>query len=448
MLQKLTYNFQIALSSIIQNKLRSFLTSLGIIFGVASVIAMLAIGGGAREEILEQMNVLGTQNLIIMPVVESADDLEDAEGDKGKEVRRWSPGLSLSDAEGIMKVIPSVEVVSPEVVLDYNAVVPGRKLKVKVVGVDLPYFQMSNFSFSEGKGFTQEQIRNSASVCVIGFGVKARLFPSEDPIGKQIKCGATWLTIVGVASDRSLEQSSIGGMEMRNFNLDVYVPIHTVLLRYKNRAKISKSDLDKAAQRRTLSGEENAVVEEALNYHQLDRLVVKMKESRMVKPVGLILERMLYRRHNKKRDFDVIVPEVLLRQEQETTNLFNIVLSSIASISLLVGGIGIMNIMLASVMERIKEIGVRLSLGATKRDIISQFLSEAVTLSISGGLIGILLGIGFGYGIEYFAGIRTIITPFSIILSFFVSITIGLIFGIFPARKAAMQDPVISLRHE
>lgn len=447
MFQKLTYNFEIALSAIIQNKLRSFLTSLGIIFGVASVITMMAIGTGAKQKILEQMQTLGTQNLIIQPILEKAEGGED-EGDvDSKTPNRWSPGLSMDDAQAILKVIPNVASVSPEIILDYNAIVPGRNVKAKLVGVGYAFFDPQGSQLMEGTPFTAEQVEMAAPVCIIGNKIRAKLFPNENPIGKQVKCGRTWLTIVGVAADRTT-RTEIAGMSLRDFNLDIYVPIQTVLLRYKNRSKVTQKDIEKAAQERMDDDREGQASKETPNYHQLDQLVVTVTESRYVKPVAEVVQRMLFRRHNKKEDFSIIVPEVLLEQERQTNATFNYVLSAIASISLLVGGIGIMNIMLASVMERIKEIGVRLSLGATRRDIISQFLSEAVTLSITGGLLGIVLGMTAAWAVERYTAIPTIISPISIFLSFFVSVTIGLVFGIFPARKASMQDPVISLRHE
>jgi putative ABC transport system permease protein len=230
--------------------------------------------------------------------------------------------------------------------------------------------------------------------------------------------------------------------------MDIYTPVNTVLLRYKNRARVSPADLREAAMARHSDDSESGAKPTSKNYHQIDRLVVTIADGTDMFKVAEILRRMLERRHNGVVDTEVIIPEELLAQKQRTTNIFNNVLISIAAISLLIGGIGIMNIMLASVMERIKEIGVRLSLGATKRDIVIQFLSEAIALSVAGGLLGVILGIALSLGIEKLSEVQTIISGWSIVISFFVAASVGVFFGFFPARKAARQDPVVSLRHE
>lgn len=442
MLQKLAYNFQIGLESISQNRLRGILTSLGIIFGVASVIAMLAIGRGAQEEILEQMKILGANNIIIKPIIDQ-DDENDEEEENKKVV--YSPGLTLADGDAIMELIPNVEKMTPEVVIETNFLRPGLRKTGKVVGVDNSFFDMSGFTLENGSVFSPIHMETASSVCVIGNGVKARFFPGVNPIGKQIKCGKVWLTVIGVANERNISEKNIKSLGIRDYNMDIYVPVKTVLLRFKNRNRITEKDLDRGGR----DEDENEVVDPtAKNYHQLDKLTITLKNSEQVFEVAEVLGRMLLRRHNQVQDFEVIVPEQLLAQEQRTKKIFNLVLTSIASISLLVGGIGIMNIMLASVMERIKEIGVRLSLGATKTDIITQFLSEAISLSVFGGIVGILTGVLFSVLIESETGIKTIVTPYSVILSFFVSFSIGVLFGFFPARKAAGQDPVVSLRYE
>jgi putative ABC transport system permease protein len=289
---------------------------------------------------------------------------------------------------------------------------------------------------------------------MIGHAIKTKFFPTENPIGKSIKVGPHWLTIVGVLKERVVSESSISKLGIRDFNMDVYTPLQSLLIRYRNRELITAEALRKAAQSSRgmvfFSGtqEEDPRAEEKKNYHQLDRLVVQVSETEKMKSTAEILSRILSRRHYDLVDFEIEIPELLLKQQQRTNDIFNYVLGAIAGISLLVGGIGIMNIMLASVLERIKEIGLRLAIGAQKTDVIQQFLFEAVMISVSGGLIGVALGVTLALVIANLAGIPTVISASSIILAFGVAATVGLVFGIAPARKAASQDPIASLRYE
>lgn len=452
MLQKILYNYEIAIEAIQRNKLRALLTSLGIIFGVASVIAMLAIGTGAQQEILAQMELLGTNNVIIRPVMEQFEAELSADASSNGEQKKYSPGLNLQDLYSIRDVIPEIEYISPEIVFETTFIRSGRIRTGKVVGVTEDYFQINNFQLQSGSAFTSQQVENSASVCIIGSDVRAKFFAGDDPIGKQIKVGNIWLTVVGVLEKKELSTENIESLGIRNYNLDIFSPASTILLRFKNRGLITKDDLDLTAGSgmRVImfggGGDEEEAADE--NYHQLDKLIVTVSDTKFSASIADVLSRMLTRRHNGVVDFEIIVPEQLLQQEQRTKRIFNIVLSSIASISLIVGGIGIMNIMLASVVERYREIGVRMAVGAQKKDIELQFLTEALTISITGGILGIFLGIGFGIAIEYTADINTIVTPMSILISFGVASLIGITFGYFPAKRAAQQDPVHALRHE
>ncbi len=453
MLRKFIYNFEIGLEAIFQNKLRAFLTSLGIIFGVASVITMLAIGKGAQQEILEQMKLLGADNIIIRPVVEQEEgELNEEEDLTGKsQKKRYTPGLNTRDLESIAQ-LPGVEQVSPEVEMETIVIRAARKRSAKLIGVQSSYFPINGFSLSEGNYFTDYHLEEGAAVCVIGSDIKTRFFPTDEPLGKQIKCGHLWLTIIGVLKKRNISESFQDKLGIRNYDMDVYIPINCMLLRYRNRGLLTAQDIQKASRQGMVfmfgGSSESKETDDKKNYHQLDRLVVRVADNRYSRRLSELIQRMLSRRHNEVIDYEIIVPELLLQQEQRTRDLLNLVLGAIASISLLVGGIGIMNIMLASVLERIKEIGLRLSIGATQKDIIFQFMGEAIAISMSGGLIGVGLGIIFCYLIEIFAEIPTLISSWSVLLSFAVAVTVGLIFGIYPARKAATQDPVVSLRYE
>ncbi|MEK6651020.1 MAG: FtsX-like permease family protein, partial [Bacteroidota bacterium] len=371
----------------------------------------------------------------------------ETESGKAAEKKRFTTGLTISDAAAIQATIPEVDFVSPEIVVETTVIREGLKRSGKLVGVDTTYFATTEFRLISGGGFTPSHVAASAPVCVIGYGIRTKFFAREEPIGKRIKCGGLWMTVVGVLEERHISKQNIQHLGLRDYNMDVYTPVTTLLIRYKNRTLVTRQAVQEAS--RAFRGNDDAAADKkAVNYHQLDRLIVRMSESRFMGPAAEVLTRMLQRRHNGVVDYQVTVPEVLLQQEQRTKEIFNIVLGAIASISLLVGGIGIMNIMLASVLERTKEIGIRRSLGATRRDVILQFLSEAVSISVVGGCIGVLVGAGMSYGVAQFTEIRTIISLDSILLSFLISISVGILFGILPARRAAHQDPIVALRYE
>lgn len=450
---RLIANLQIAIGAVIANKVRSLLTALGIIFGVAAVIAMLAIGNGAQQEILDQIKLVGVNNIVIKPIIEQKDEkIDETVGKKDK--KKFSPGLNLRDVENISNTIPGISMISPEITLETFIIRNGIRRSAKLVGVEPEYFKMYNFELNSGQIFSEGQLEQGSAVCVVGYSIKTKFFPTENPIGKSIKVGPHWLTIIGILNERLVSESSITKLGIRDFNMDVYTPLQTLLIRYRNRELITAEALRKAAMSSrgmffsSSAKAEDPQAEEKKNYHQLDRLVVQVKETSKMRSTAEILSRMLSRRHYEMVDFEIEIPELLLKQEQRTNEIFNYVLFAIACISLLVGGIGIMNIMLASVLERIKEIGLRLAIGAQKTDVVQQFLFEAVMISVSGGIIGIILGVSMALLISNLAGIPTVITASSIILSFGVAATVGLIFGIAPARKAASQDPIASLRYE
>jgi putative ABC transport system permease protein len=443
------FSSRTAAEAVAHNKLRASLTSLGILFGVASVIAMLAIGNGAEQEILEQMKLLGANNIVITPIVEQKEGKVEKDDEK-KQSKKFTPGLTYLDAQAIHTAIPDVAAASSEVVVNSVITREGHHRSGKIVGVDSSYFQVMNLKLAEGALFSRSHFQSAGPVTIIGQGVKARFFTTEDPIGRTIKVGNEWLTVIGVLEDRKVSGETAKRLGIRDANMDVYVPLPTMLLRYRNRSEVTQQEMELAARafNSTDSSETEDQRAEKRNYHQLDKVIVQVDKSSAVPAVAEVVRRMLQRRHNDVTDFEISVPELLLKQEQRTKTIFNIVLGAIASISLVVGGIGIMNIMLASILERIKEIGVRRAVGATQKDIGAQFLSEAVMISLAGGIAGILVGGILSYSIERISKIHTIVSPMSVLVAFGVSVAVGLVFGIMPASKAAKQDPIVCLRYE
>jgi len=437
--------FKVAIESVLINKLRGILTALGVIFGVAAVIAMLAIGSGAKKFLLDQMRLIGTNNIVFTHSahdsgnnVQSEEDASAVTASNETELEPWNPGMSKSDLVAILN-IPSVEILSPEIIRETKLIYNGKILDVRCVGVTNTFFELNQLTTSKGHFFSDEQFINNKPVCIIGKNVETKLFNGRDPIGQSIKCGNNYFTVIGVLEKRVATKETLTSLGLRDLNSDIFIPIDVSLIRFGDRSQIRSEHLGE-------QGRENAGDNEEVQ--QIDRLVVRVNESRYLQSTADVIARMLKRRHSGQVDFSMEIPELLLQQEQKTQDIFNLVLAVIAGISLLVGGIGIMNIMLASVYERIKEIGLRRAIGATSKDIIIQFLFEAVLVSIIGGIIGILLGVVAAKGISTTAKIPTIISWWSILLSFGVAASIGLVFGIFPARKAAHLDPIEALRTE
>jgi putative ABC transport system permease protein len=432
------------------NKLKSMLTALGIIFGVAAVISMLAIGNGAQKEILDQIKMVGVNNIVINPIFEEPDEKSESEnGDRQR--KKFSPGLTLLDVEAIKQIVPSVQRVSPEISLNSFVQFKAYRMPAKIMGVSTDYFELFNLPLESGTFFTDYQAQHGISVCIVGANIKNKFFSTTNPIGQYIKFGNVWLQVIGVLQKTDITITGFESAGVNVYNDNVYIPVKTMLMRYQNRALISARKLQSATMRFgggfiMFGGSTQSQSQQ--NYHQLDRVIVQVKETDDITSTTEVLSRMLLRRHSEVKDFEIVVPELLLRQQQRTKDIFNIVLGAIASISLIVGGIGIMNIMFASVMERIKEIGTRLAIGAKKADIVAQFLAEAVLISVTGGFIGVILGIILSLLITRFAGILTIVSPFSVLVAFGVSAAVGVIFGLSPAKRAAEKDPIESLRYE
>ena len=445
-MERYIFLFRVAVESVLINKLRGMLTALGIVFGVAAVIAMLAIGSGAKRYLLDQMRLVGTNNIVFTHKSldknsngeEEADEESNASsaGNDSK-LETWAPGMSVSDLLAI-KQIPTVEVLSPEIIRQTKLIYNGKILEARCVGVDNTFFEINQLSVARGDIFSGEHIVNNKPVCLIGKNIEIKLFNGRDPIGQTLKCGNHYFTVIGVLDKRITTKETLASLGLRDLNSDVYVPLGVSLIRFGDRSKIRKDFL----------GQRGMHMREKAEMQQIDKLVVRVKDSKQLQSTADVIARMLKRRHDGQVDFNMEIPELLIKQEQKTQDIFNMVLAVIAGISLLVGGIGIMNIMLASIYERIKEIGLRRAIGATNKDIMMQLMFEAVLVSIVGGLIGVFLGIAAAKAISTTAEIPTIISWWSILLSFGVAASIGLIFGIFPARKAAQLDPIEALRTE
>lgn len=446
LLEKLKSNFSEAFWFIKTNKVRTFLTALGIIFGVASVITMLAIGNGAEKEILAQLELVGVNNIVVTPIPDKEDENanEDSSENENTESKRFSKGLDILDGLSIQKNIPNIKLISPEIILDTYVINNGKQNSVKLIGISPTFFESSNISLENGKLFSDYQIKNALPVCIVGKKVEKKLFTGESALGKHIKVKDVWLQVIGVIEEKLISDKAQENLGIRDLNEDVYIPLNTFLVRYKDR-KIISDNLE--ANNNNQNGGPKKRIPRG-NYHQIDKLTVQVSNSNELKATAEVLSKMLKRRHNDVLDFEITIPIQLLKQQQKTKQIFNIVLIIIAGISLLIGGIGIMNIMLASVLERTKEIGIIRAIGATEEDVILQFLSESVLISVGGGIIGIILGIVGAYIIEAFSGIETVLSMASILLSFFIAVIVGLTFGIFPAKAAANKKPIEALRSE
>lgn len=437
-MQRYLFNFLLAIEQVAVNKLRSILTALGIVFGVGAVIAMLAIGSGARQSILDQMKLIGVNNIVIESL--QSDEMEEEDEDESSNnnndnKKPFSPGLTLQDVHAIQKIVPDIDFLCPEIVLNTNIIYNATQRNGRCVGIFNTYFELNNLQLSKGDFFSDYHHTNASPVCIIGGNIEKKLFNSTEAVGSYIKCKNTWLKVIGVLESKSISSQSLESLGLRNLNDDIYVPTNTLLTRFRDRGKFVNQLIGRRSRNNDIP-----------NIHQLDKVTIRMKKSETLQASAGIMARILNRRHNGVKDYSIQVPELLLEQQQKTQDTFNFVLAAIAGISLLVGGIGIMNIMLASVLERTKEIGIRRSLGATKADITQQFVFEAVFISFLGGLIGIILGVITANLISASADIPTVISWWSIVLSFGVSSAVGLIFGIVPAQRAAQLDPITALR--
>jgi len=406
---------RIGIKSLARHKLRTLLTMLGVIFGVAAVIAMMSIGEGARRQAIEQIRLLGTNNIRIR-AVELVDESADAA------TFRNSPGLNHRDATVLTEKLPTAAAVSALKFLDVGVFYGGNDAQgVNVIGVGDGYDDLTNSHTRNGRFLSYLDTRYARRVCVLGAELGRELFGIESPLGREIRVGEERFRIVGVMRDKNVVgQAGTGVIQVRNMNRDLYMPVTTALKRF--------TDPDAP--------------------ERVDEIAVQVAKAEQVVPSSWVVRRILERTHRGVEDYEIVIPNELLAQSQRTQRIFNIVMGSIAALSLLVGGIGIMNIMLASVTERTKEIGIRRAIGASERDIMGQFLHETLLLSVGGGVIGIGLGAAMAFGINVFASWDTVVSPVAIVASFGISASIGIIFGLYPARQAALKDPIQCLRFE
>jgi len=427
-LRRLDRTVRLGLKSLWLHRLRSLLTMLGIVFGVCSVIAMLAIGEGASHEAQEQIKNLGSQNIIL----ESIKPPEEQKVVSGNQSSALEYGITYPDIKRIKATIPGVTVVVPGRIIREYAWNISRRVDCEIVGTVPWYPQMRNHRVREGRFFNDLEMEDGSSVCVLGAETAAWLFPITSPIGESVRVAGNYYRVIGVmeAQSKAAKGAETSGASTPGGSANrMYTPLSTAKTRFG----------ETLIKRRAGSFEAERVA--------LHEVTVKVEDRNEVLNVSLAIKDILDRNH-KKEDFKMIVPLELLKRAERTKQIFNIVLGSIAAISLLVGGIGIMNIMLASVTERTREIGIRRALGAKRRDIIVQFLVETVILSGSGGLLGVALGVAIPFLVTYFAGMVTIVTLWSPVIAFSISGLVGIVFGIYPAFRAANMDPVEALRHE
>ncbi|MFZ2055766.1 MAG: ABC transporter permease [Candidatus Aminicenantales bacterium] len=402
-----------SVESLLHHRLRTLLTLLGMIFGVGAVIAMLSIGKGAEREALQLIDTMGLRNIIIKAKV--------FEESKLKEIRETSPGLTLQDLNAARETLPFLSTYSANKQIKAFAVFSrAGESDAEVWGVTPTHLEMANLSVGAGRFLLPFDDLVYAHVCVIGSRVAQILFPGESPLGQQVKINHVWMTVVGVLKDKNLLKDEFQGITLKGEQNNIYVPIQTALKVF--RFGDYESDLDEFR--------------------------VQVKKEISSATAATTLAHLMKRRHKEIDDYEMIVPEALLEQHRKTQNIFTIVMACIAGISLLVGGIGIMNIMLATVLERTREIGLRRAVGARQKDIRRQFIAETVSISAIGGTAGILFGFALSMAISAFTGWPVGWTITAVLLSFFVCTVIGLVSGIYPALQASRLDPIEALRHD
>ena len=402
-----------ALGQLGHHRLRTALTLLGMVFGVGAVIAMLAVSEGGKRQALELIEGMGLRNLIV--------EARELDSETLKEVRKYSAGLSVRDAESIATTLPFITGwAGSRQFRTWTLFSREGQSRASVFAVSPDYFELSSLAADRGRLFTAADDRSFAQVAVLGSGAARDLFPNGDAIGKAIKVNHLWLEVVGVLRDRQLDEDQFEGQQIGGESAHVYLPLQSGLARLK---------------REELSAE-------------LDQLKLRVAEGTVPAQAARAIEHLLDRRHGEQNDYRIVIPARLLAQHQQTQRIFTIVMSAVAGISLLVGGIGIMNIMLASVMERKSEIGLLRAVGAREQDIVRQFLVEACAIALIGAGIGVVLGFILAYTIAAFAGWAVAWSLIVIVIAVLVCVGIAVGFGVYPAMSAARLDPVRALQSD
>ena len=405
-------NIRVGIRSILAHKLRSALTTLGIVFGVAGLVAMMSIAQGARREAIEQIRLLGTNNIRVNYIELTGDQREEAD-------LKGSDGLSEHDVHLLRAGLPNLSGVAPVRFVEEPVFARSREATGRLVATNADYGPITDFHAVQGRFLSALDVRDGKRVAVIGTAAKNTLFGYRNPLGQRVRIGDSWFTVVGLMEPKTIREGRTSLIQMRDLNTDVYIPITTARARFPS--------------------------EIGSGIHEI---VAQVYDGAEVMATSRIIERILDKSHHGVDDFEIVVAAQLLAQAQATQRVFNIVVGSIAAISLLVGGIGIMNIMLTTVTERTREIGVRRALGATRSAVLQQFLIETVLMSAAGGVAGVLVGAAMARGISTFAGWETIISVESAVVAFLVSAVVGVAFGLYPARRAAMMSPIRALRFE
>jgi putative ABC transport system permease protein len=422
--KELIRDISLGIQNLLLHKLRSFLTMLGVVFGVGSVVAMLSVGEGASKAALDNIKKVGSNNLIIT----SMKSVEEENITNRSESFMSVYGLKYTDYERLKAIFSTIRTTVPVKLVNKSGTLGQRTMDLRVVGTTPEWFKLVKRAVVAGRVLVEKDSQDRArSLVLTEYGAR-RLLAARNTIGQDIKVAGTSFRVVGIVKSSESNATS-SGIQMPDQEVDAYIPIEVARFYFGD-----------------ISIREAAGSEERKNV-ELEQIIVEVDDMKHVESTAKGIETMLQKFH-KKKDYSISIPLALLRQAEATKRTFNIVLGSIACISLLVGGIGIMNIMLASVTERTREIGIRRAIGAKRKQIITQFLIETVVLSTIGGIVGLFIGIFIPMLITLMAGMQTVITLVSIILPLFISVGIGIFFGLYPALRAAEVDPIIALRHE
>lgn len=422
---------QLGIKSLLLHKLRSLLTMLGVILGVGSVIAMLAIGEGSKREALERIRLLGATNVIIRSVKPDHQETGEESSNEQSTSRVMDYGLRYKDLDRLIATLPTIDRALPITLVRKRAQATHRAIpNARILGTTTDYLSVKNLQVRRGRFLSEPDLEKKTNVAVLSAGAAEKLFNFEDPLGKPIRLGSMGFRVVGVLYPQATGSAVAGAIDSQDFNQDIYVPLSAARSRF-GELKIIVSAGSTQFER-----------------NQLSEITLTVSDENFVSQTAAMARKLLEASHPKGADIEVQVPLELLQQAEEEKQIWNLVLGSIAGISLLVGGIGIMNIMLATVTERTREIGIRRALGARRIDITIQFLVESVVLSSTGGLLGIVFGIGVPIAVTYFSEVDSYIQWWTMPLTFAISVGIGGLFGVYPARQAAMLDPIEALRHE